>query len=189
MENNNRNYDNENYDYNNSDSYESQNEEFKNNEDENVEYNYVPQDEPSIDEPENASQEQPKRRYDNYSGSNTHYENTSYAPQSSCCESEPSRGFAISSMVLGILSIIICCCIEYVSLILGILAIVFYAVDRKRNGKSSGMAIAGLICGIIGTSLSALSILLTVTGVLEKFVNMYFPEYDSSFNGGTQNHL
>ena len=46
-----------------------------------------------------------------------------------------TNGFAIASMVLGIISVL-CCCIGYISIILGILAIVFFAIDRKTNGKS-----------------------------------------------------
>ena len=58
--------------------------------------------------------------------------------------------FSIVSLVTGILSII-CCCGIWVSLPLGIVAIVFAAVSRKTLGYFDGMAIAGLILGIFGT--------------------------------------
>ena len=67
-----------------------------------------------------------------------------------------SQGMGITSMVLGIASIVVC----YVGLLLGIVAIVL-AVVQKRRGRS-GYATAGLICGIAGTALWALVIIILV---------------------------
>ncbi len=58
---------------------------------------------------------------------------------------QESNGFAIASLVCGILS----CIIPYISTILGICAIVFYTKQ-----KDNGMAKAGLVTGIIGTIFS-----------------------------------
>lgn len=71
---------------------------------------------------------------------------------------KPSNGFAIASMVLGIISIV-CCCISYFALVCAVAAIVFFIVDYKINKKASGMAIAGLICGIFGVLIGAFSII------------------------------
>lgn len=60
-----------------------------------------------------------------------------------------NRGFAIASMVLGIFSIL-CCCFNYVALIIAALSIIFAVVSRVRMGYFDGMAIAGLVLGIIG---------------------------------------
>ena len=59
-------------------------------------------------------------------------------------------GFSIASMVLGILSVI-CCCLTWAGLIMGIAAIVFAVISRKSLGYFDGMTIAGLILGIFGT--------------------------------------
>lgn len=54
---------------------------------------------------------------------------------------------AIISMICGILGVT-CCCGSFVP---AIVAIVLALLDRKdRGGQFSGMAIAGLVCGIIG---------------------------------------
>lgn len=55
----------------------------------------------------------------------------------------PGRGFAIASLVLGILSIFIC------AIIAGPLGIIFGAV-AKGKGSTSPMATAGIVCGIVG---------------------------------------
>ncbi len=76
-------------------------------------------------------------------------------------------GTAIASLVLGILSIIIL----YVGFILGIIAIVLGVRAYKKThpyapGNTRGMAIAGLVCGIIGTVLYGLILLLVVLALL-----------------------
>jgi hypothetical protein len=48
-------------------------------------------------------------------------------------------------MVLGIVSLVI----PYGGIITAILAIIFGAVSRSRNDGGRGMAIAGLVCGIV----------------------------------------
>ena len=66
------------------------------------------------------------------------------------------QGMGIASMVLGIASIVVC----FVGFLLGIVAIVL-ALVQKRRGRS-GYATAGLICGIAGTALWALVIIILV---------------------------
>lgn len=73
----------------------------------------------------------------------------------------PNNGFAIGALVCGILSVVLCCCVYGIlSLILGILAIVFAVLSKKQNGgKLSGLAIAGLICGCVGLLFSVIYII------------------------------
>ncbi len=59
---------------------------------------------------------------------------------------EEKKGLSIASMVLGIVSLVLCC-IVYISVPCALLAIIFAAVGMKKGGK--GMAIAGLVLGII----------------------------------------
>lgn len=65
------------------------------------------------------------------------------------------KGLGIASMVCGILSILTICCMAavpflvYAPVVLGIVAIVLGIVQLVKN-ESKGMAIAGIICGIVG---------------------------------------
>ena len=59
---------------------------------------------------------------------------------------EEKKGLSIASMVLGIVSLVLCC-IVYISVPCALLAIIFAEVGMKKGGK--GMAIAGLVLGII----------------------------------------
>lgn len=78
-------------------------------------------------------------------------------------EPQKTNVLAIVGMVLGILAILVNCCIAYafVGIILGIAGLVCSILSRKQ-GKS-GMATAGIICSIIGILIAvALTILMAI---------------------------
>lgn len=79
--------------------------------------------------------------------------------------SNDGKGFSIAALVLGILSIVgsfipVVC---YFTLVCAILGIVFGVKGRKMStaayGKASGLATAGLVLGIIGTSFAAIGVI------------------------------
>ena len=86
------------------------------------------------------------------------------------------KGFSIAAMILGIFSVV-CCCLTPVSLICSILAIVFSILGRLRSGYFNGMAMAGLVCGIIAFVLGAYSIissLLNPVQIDKEWMEQYF---------------
>ncbi|MFG6383706.1 MAG: DUF4190 domain-containing protein [Lachnospiraceae bacterium] len=60
-----------------------------------------------------------------------------------------SASMSIASMILGILGLIMSCCI-YPAIIFGSLAIIFALLSRGGEMNTNGYAKAGLILGIIG---------------------------------------
>lgn len=68
-----------------------------------------------------------------------------------------ASGLAIASLVLGILSIVTSGVV--VGLAFGVVAIVLFAVARKKQDRS-GMGIAGLVTGIVGVVLSVIAALI-----------------------------
>jgi hypothetical protein len=58
-----------------------------------------------------------------------------------------SNGYGIASLVLGIISIILCWA-PLVGLVSGILGIIFYA--KQKRISPSGLAVGGLVTSIIG---------------------------------------
>lgn len=66
----------------------------------------------------------------------------------------PSSGDGIASMVLGIISIVLCC-LPIVPTICAIIALILSRKEAK-TGKRSSFHTAGLVCGIIGLCLSIL---------------------------------
>ncbi len=65
-----------------------------------------------------------------------------------------AKNYAKVSLILGIIAVFfscLCCCFYYLALPLGAVAIVMAILSKKKNGgKLSGMALAGLILGIVG---------------------------------------
>lgn len=91
--------------------------------------------------------------------------NGQYGYQNNMSMQEQGKGFAIASMVCGILSIVFCWCYGFVGLILGIVALAMNNQYKKTGDTSSeGMAKAGLVCGVIGAVLSAVVLVLWVIG-------------------------
>ncbi len=76
----------------------------------------------------------------------------------------PTSGKAVASMVLGICSIAMCMFYGLPTLICSPLAIVFSIMAKKQvergeaGGASTGMATAGMVCGIVGLLLALLFI-------------------------------
>lgn len=83
-----------------------------------------------------------------------------YPPQ----QPQQSNGLAVTSMVIGIVSVP-GICIPYLGWVLPILAVIFGGVGlRKANQGASGkgMAIAGLVLGVI---MLALMVVFTIVGL------------------------
>ncbi len=117
------------------------------------------------------------------------YNNGGFSYQTVMEMKSRNRGFAIASMILGILSIL-CCCFTYIGIALSIIAIVFAVVSRVRMGYFDGMAIAGLVLGIIGFvfGVSILIIDIAFTEQLEAWLEANYPEiYEGYVNGESQN--
>ena len=87
-----------------------------------------------------------------YNGYNNNYNNY-----------ENDSGYSVAALVLGILSIILCCCYGIVGITLGILGLVFALKYKKsNNGKMNAPATIGLICSIIGLILSTIMLIYTI---------------------------
>ncbi len=91
-----------------------------------------------------------------------------YNPYAPSAQSQPGKGLAITSLVLGIIAFICA------PIITGILGIVFGGV-AKSKGYRGGMATAGIVCGIIALVLWVASIVFIgdiYTDLINEF--MYF---------------
>ncbi|PKM63162.1 MAG: hypothetical protein CVU97_01570 [Firmicutes bacterium HGW-Firmicutes-21] len=74
------------------------------------------------------------------------------------------NGMAVAALVCGILGIIgsFIPFVNYFTLVLAILGIVFGAIGLKRakfSGKGEGLATAGLVLGIVGTAFGAIGVI------------------------------
>ena len=76
------------------------------------------------------------------------------------------NGLAVTSLVLGIISIVMVCCCAYVSPLLGIGALIT-GFSGKSKGQSNGMCLAGIITGGLAIVLSILLIVLALSGAIK----------------------
>ena len=79
-------------------------------------------------------------------------------------QNNESKGLAIASMVLGIVSLVLSCVLWYVSIPAAIVGIVLGVMHNKKNGKC-GMSIAGIVCSIISLVLIVLVLVLAAVGL------------------------
>lgn len=75
-----------------------------------------------------------------------------------------SNGMGIASLVLGILSLLLCCCYGF-GIVLAIPAVILAIVDGVKYRKMSGYDIAGLVFGIIGFLLGAITLICLAVAV------------------------
>ena len=92
---------------------------------------------------------EPKANYSGQGGSyqSGYSQNTGYGtPQNM---DGGSTGFAIASMILGIVAILMMCCVPsfWLKTIVAVLGLVFGIISlQNKNNAGRGMAIAGIIC-------------------------------------------
>ena len=77
--------------------------------------------------------------------------------------SDRAKAFAIASLVLGILAMLVP--VAYIDVIMGIVGICL-AVSAKKEGYKRGLQKAGFVCSIIGTILAVNFTLMTMFGVI-----------------------
>lgn len=93
----------------------------------------------------------------------------------------PANGMGVTAMVLGIVAVVIFC-FWGLGIILGVLALIFGIVGRKRAGRgeatNGGMALAGIILGSIGALISAAFLAFLIWSIVENS-----DSYDPEFSG------
>ncbi|MBQ8189386.1 MAG: hypothetical protein IJZ44_06375 [Lachnospiraceae bacterium] len=78
-------------------------------------------------------------------------------------------GKAVGSLVCGILGILLCCCYGIPGIILGIIAIVLAIMAKRDNmGTFPGIALAGMICGIVAVVAGAIFIVCMIVGIMQE---------------------
>ena len=105
------------------------------------------------------------------------------------------KGFNVTALILGIISILICCFIPVLPFITAIVAIIFGALGVKHTG--AGMGIAGLICSGITIILHIfvlpilISIIVYMSAASDAAIssaNNELQNYNSIYNSSSYNY-
>ena len=80
------------------------------------------------------------------------------------------KGFSIAALVLGIIALVICC-IWYVSIPCGIIALILGIIGLKSSKR--GMSIAGIVLGIIG---------IIIAIIINAWLSYVFTNYQSLYD-------
>ena len=133
----------------------------------------------------NYEKEENMNNSENGQNNSNYYQNEQdYAFQMLTRNGKPkTRGWAVASMVLGILSVV-CCCFGWSGILMGAGAVILAIVSRRNLGYFDGMTIAGLILGIFGFVFGATILIYTLT-LPPEFWEEYFKELEdmSDANG------
>ena len=84
---------------------------------------------------------------------------------------QPGNGLGVAGGVCGIVAVVLCWIpfVDYISIILGALAIIFGAIGIRHanahGGAGKGMAITGLVTGIVALVISILFLAVVYTAV------------------------
>lgn len=96
------------------------------------------------------------------------YSQPGQMPQMQVSQQNPGSGFAIAAMIVGILSMTLCCVGGF---LIGIVGIILGIVSMSRKESGRGMAIAGIVTSVIGI-LIGVFILVEVLAVAVGIGNM-----------------
>ena len=102
---------------------------------------------------------------------NQNFNNSQHPNETPSAPVNSGKGLSIAALVLGILGIVGAWIpvITWFTGVMAILGLIFGALGRKKSvaatGKASGLATAGFVLGIIGTSFALMGIICTVACV------------------------
>lgn len=94
------------------------------------------------------------------------------APVHNAVQSGGNIGFAIASLVCGIISLL-CCCLGLFSAVLAIAAVVLGVITLCFKYDGKGMAIAGIATGGISVAILITAVIISKTAVYSELVNEF----------------
>lgn len=105
-------------------------------------------------------------------GSTPSYGSTPAAPPASGAaygQPVPGQGdkktLGLTSLILGIVGVVFSFLVSFVGLLLGVAAIVLAVLSRKREPAGRGMALGGLITGIVAVVLAIALIIIAIVAL------------------------
>ena len=105
-----------------------------------------------------------------------------YVYQKVMLDKRNSRAWSIASLLVSIASLLCCCFVDWLGMVLGALAIVFALISRKNIGYFDGLSLAGLIVGIFGIVFGLAMIILGQLLANNEYFKEFLKEYEELLN-------
>ena len=99
------------------------------------------------------------------------------APSVMFAKNTTNHGYAVASLILGIIGLVTCCCYGVTAVVLGVIGLILGILSRK-HGNNEGISLAGVIISAISLGLGLIFGAIMVVAVFVAMEDMMYENYD-----------
>lgn len=99
------------------------------------------------------------------------------APSAMIAKNTTDHGYAVTSLILGIIGLVTCCCYGVTAVVLGVIGLILGILSRK-HGNNEGISLAGIIISAISLGLGLIFGAIMVVAVFAAMEDMMYENYD-----------
>lgn len=99
------------------------------------------------------------------------------APSAMIAKNTTDHGYAVTSLILGIIGLVTCCCYGVTAVVLGVIGLILGILSRK-HGNNEGISLAGVIISAISLGLGLIFGAIVVVAFFAAMEDMMYENYD-----------
>ena len=99
------------------------------------------------------------------------------APSAMIAKNTTNHGYAVTSLILGIIGLVTCCCYGVTAVVLGVIGLILGILSRK-HGNNEGISLAGIIISAISLGLGLIFGAIVVVAFFAAMEDMMYENYD-----------
>ena len=99
------------------------------------------------------------------------------APSAIIAKNTTDHGYAVTSLILGIIGLVTCCCYGVTAVVLGVIGLILGILSRK-HGNNEGISLAGIIISAISLGLGLIFGAIVVVAFFVAMEDMMYENYD-----------
>ena len=99
------------------------------------------------------------------------------APSVMFAKNTTNHGYAVASLILGIIGLVTCCCYGVTAVVLGVIGLILGILSRK-HGNNEGISLAGIIISAISLGLGLIFGAIVVVAFFVAMEDMMYENYD-----------
>ena len=98
-------------------------------------------------------------------------------PSAMIAKNTTDHGYAVASLILGIIGLVTCCCYGVTAVVLGVIGLILGILSRK-HGNNEGISLAGVIISAISLGLGLIFGAIVVVAFFAAMEDMMYENYD-----------